>query len=238
MPKISIIIATYNSGRTLRAALESVHGQTFQNWECIIVDGASKDDTIDIVKEYCAKDSRFRYISEPDHGIYDAFNKGWRMAKGEWVHYLGSDDTLTPNGMSVVAAELDDTYAIVTGNVYLHRVDGTVKEQQYKIIQNTNAMSDDYHVGIRDVRDIKTFEEAINDRESFVYGDYTKADALRDLGVGQVMVYSSKSIVNGTFVSTSKNMALDYAGNGKVNAMKVKLSDIAWVLVYSKFDHR
>ena len=113
-----------------------------------------------------------------------------------------------------------------------------IKEQQYKIIQNTNAMSDDYHVGIRDVRDIKTFEEAINDRESFVYGDYTKADALRDLGVGQVMVYSSKSIVNGTFVSTSKNMALDYAGNGKVNAMKVKLSDIAWVLVYSKFDHR
>ena len=131
MPKISIIIATYNSGRTLRAALESVHSQTFQNWECIIVDGASKDDTIDIVKEYCAKDSRFRYISEPDNGIYDAFNKGWRMAKGEWIHYLGSDDTLTFDGMSKVVAELDDTYAIVTGNVYLHRVDGTVKEQQY-----------------------------------------------------------------------------------------------------------
>lgn len=131
MPKVSIIIATYNSGRTVRAALESVHSQTFQDWECIVVDGASKDDTLDIVKEYCGRDNRFRYISEKDHGIYDAFNKGWRMAKGEWVHYLGSDDTLTPNGMSVVAAELDDTYAIVTGNVYLHRVDGTVKEQQY-----------------------------------------------------------------------------------------------------------
>ena len=131
MPKVSIIIATYNSGKTARAALESVHSQSFQDWECIVVDGASKDDTLEIVKEYCERDSRFRYISEKDHGIYDAFNKGWKMAKGEWVHYLGSDDTLTADGMERVAAELDDQYSIVTGDVYLHRADGTVKEQQY-----------------------------------------------------------------------------------------------------------
>ena len=131
MPKVSIIIATYNSGRTVRAALESVYSQTFQDWECIVVDGASKDDTLGIVKEYCNKDNRFRYISEKDHGIYDAFNKGWKMAKGEWIHYLGSDDTLTFDGMSKVVAELDDTYTIVTGDVYIHRVDGTIREQQY-----------------------------------------------------------------------------------------------------------
>ena len=131
MSLITIIIPTYNSGRTVRAALESVHGQSFQDWECIVVDGASKDDTLEIVKEYCDKDSRFRYISEKDHGIYDAFNKGWKLAKSPWVHYLGSDDTLTPEGMSGVAAELDEGFAIVTGDVYLHRVDGTVREQQY-----------------------------------------------------------------------------------------------------------
>lgn len=131
MPKVSIIIATYNSGKTVRAALESVHSQSFQDWECIVVDGASKDDTMEIVKEYCERDSRFRYISEKDHGIYDAFNKGWKIAKGEWVHYLGSDDTLTADGMERVAAELDEQYSIVTGDVYLHRSDGTVKEQQY-----------------------------------------------------------------------------------------------------------
>lgn len=128
---VSIIIPTYNSGRTIKAALESVHNQTFQDWECIVVDGASKDDTIEIVKEYCDKDSRFRYISEKDNGIYDAFNKGWRMAKGDWIHYLGSDDTLTKDGMEGVAAELDEHYSIVTGDVYLHRVDGTVRKQQY-----------------------------------------------------------------------------------------------------------
>lgn len=130
MSLITIIIPTYNSGRTVRAALESVHTQTFQDWECVVVDGASKDDTLEIVKEYCDKDSRFRFISEKDHGIYDAFNKGWRMAKSPWVHYLGSDDTLTPVGMSGVATELDEAYAIVTGDVYLHRVDGTAREQQ------------------------------------------------------------------------------------------------------------
>ena len=89
---VSIIIATYNSEKTLRRALDSVLNQTYQDWECIVVDGASKDNTIEIVKEYVSKDTRFRYVSEPDHGIYDAFNKGWKMAKGEWVMYLGSDD--------------------------------------------------------------------------------------------------------------------------------------------------
>lgn len=99
---VSIIIATYNSEKTLRRALDSVLNQSYQDWECIVVDGASKDNTIGIVKEYVKKDSRFRYISEPDHGIYDAFNKGWKMAKGEWVMYLGSDDRLTTNGFSEV----------------------------------------------------------------------------------------------------------------------------------------
>jgi len=125
MTKVSIIIATYNSGSTIRTALESVRKQTFLDWECLVVDGASKDDTIAIVKEYCENDGRFRFVSERDHGIYDAFNKGWRKAKGKWVYYLGSDDTLTENGLSQVAEQLEDQYAVVTGDVYLIRDDGT-----------------------------------------------------------------------------------------------------------------
>lgn len=130
MSQISIIIPTFNSSRTVRAALESVYVQTFQDWECVVVDGASKDDTLDIVKEYCEKDNRFRYISEKDHGIYDAFNKGWKLAKSPWVHYLGSDDTLTKEGMSLLVPELDVEYAIVTGDVNLIRVDGTTRVLQ------------------------------------------------------------------------------------------------------------
>ena len=131
MPKVSIIIPTYNSGKTVKNALESVYRQSFQDWECIIVDGASKDNTINIVKEYSDKDARFRYISEKDHGIYDAFNKGWRLAEGDWIHYLGSDDSLTVDGLEKVAAELDDKFAVVTGDVFLKRANGTLREQEH-----------------------------------------------------------------------------------------------------------
>ena len=72
---ISIIIATFNSSRTLAKALESVLEQNFNDWECIIVDGKSTDSTLDIIKEFELKDSRFSHVSEKDNGIYDAFNK-------------------------------------------------------------------------------------------------------------------------------------------------------------------
>ena len=128
-PIVSIIIATYNSGKTIRCALDSVKSQSYQDWECVVVDGASKDDTMDIVREYADNDSRFRYVSEPDHGIYDAFNKGWKMAAGEWVHYLGSDDRLTKDGLEQLLStpNLDD-YEIVSGNCYIEKIDGTIKE--------------------------------------------------------------------------------------------------------------
>ena len=91
------------------------------------------------------------------------------------------------------------------------------KQKQLNIIQENNKMQDDYHTGIRNIEDIKTFEEAIHDNESFVYGDYSFEDAQKDLERGKVTVYSSKPITQGGFVSTSKNMAQDYAGNANIN---------------------
>lgn len=110
MPKVSVIIATYNSEKTLEAAIKSVLNQSFNDWECIIVDGDSTDRTVEIAKRYADADPRIRYISEPDQGIYDAFNKGWQNAKGEWIHYLGSDDLLLPDGLKslIEAAETCD----------------------------------------------------------------------------------------------------------------------------------
>ena len=65
----------------------------------MIIDGVSKDETISILEEYQSLDKRFRYISEPDKGIYDALNKGVSLAKGEWIYVLGSDDTITKDGL-------------------------------------------------------------------------------------------------------------------------------------------
>lgn len=129
MITVSFIIPTYNSEKTIRIALESVKYQTFEDWECLVVDGASKDGTIDIVKEFVELDSRFRYISEKDNGVYDAFNKGWRMAKGEWVHYLGDDDHLTPDGVLGLLQTKDIQDAeVVSGHCYIERIDGTIKK--------------------------------------------------------------------------------------------------------------
>ncbi len=96
VPLVSVITATYNIKSSNRAdkflqCIESVHRQTYPNIEHIIIDGASNDGTVDILKEYAQK-GYFRYISEPDTGIYDAMNKGLRHARGKYIAFLNSDD--------------------------------------------------------------------------------------------------------------------------------------------------
>lgn len=88
--KISIVTVCYNSAKTIRDTIESVLSQTYADVEYIIVDGASTDGTIEIVDSYRNQVSKF--ISEPDHGIYDAMNKGIAAATGDVVGLLNSDD--------------------------------------------------------------------------------------------------------------------------------------------------
>lgn len=94
--KVSVITATWNSGKTLRTTLDSVLNQSYPDIEHIIVDGGSTDNTMEIIREYEPRyNGRLRYISEPDKGLYDAMNKGIRMATGEVVGILNSDDFYT-----------------------------------------------------------------------------------------------------------------------------------------------
>lgn len=90
-PLISIITITYNAESEIRPTLESLNRQTFRNFEHLVIDGASSDNTLSIVKEM-SPDSIV--ISEPDKGLYDAMNKGLRAAKGEYVLFLNAGDSL------------------------------------------------------------------------------------------------------------------------------------------------
>ena len=109
--KISIITATFNSAATVRDTIVSVLKQTYPNIEYLIIDGASKDNTIDVVKELEPQfGGRLHYISEPDKGIYDAMNKGIKMATGDVVGILNSDDFFTSND---VIARVADAFAQV-----------------------------------------------------------------------------------------------------------------------------
>jgi glycosyltransferase involved in cell wall biosynthesis len=93
--KISIITVCFNSEKYIRNAIESVLGQTYSNIEYIIIDGDSKDQTMQIVKSY--GDSIQVVVSEPDKGIYDAMNKGLKLATGDYVAVLNSDDFYSDN---------------------------------------------------------------------------------------------------------------------------------------------
>lgn len=121
--KISLITVTYNSGTTLRDTIQSVLAQTYRNVEYIVVDGLSKDNTIDIVREYEPQfEGRMKWISEKDKGLYDAMNKGVRMATGDVVGILNSDDFFTANDvLEKVAAGFDEQTDAVYGDLhYVH----------------------------------------------------------------------------------------------------------------------
>lgn len=94
-PLISVITITYNAASVIRPTLQSLNSQTFRNFEHLVIDGASKDDTVSIVRGMCP-DSIIR--SEPDRGLYDAMNKGLRAAKGKYLLFLNAGDALhTPD---------------------------------------------------------------------------------------------------------------------------------------------
>lgn len=91
-PLISIITVVRNGATTIASTLESVRTQRNANVEHVIIDGASSDCTVEIIKAF--QRDQLRWISEPDQGIYDAMNKGISLARGEWLLFLGADDVL------------------------------------------------------------------------------------------------------------------------------------------------
>ncbi len=111
--KFSIITVCYNSISTLEYTIQSVLNQTFTDFEYIVVDGGSKDGTVEVLEKY--KD-KIRYISEKDKGIYDAMNKGLKMAEGEIIGMIGSDDFYPSNDVLEAVASDFDTYK--TDSIY------------------------------------------------------------------------------------------------------------------------
>lgn len=93
MLKISIVTVCFNSRKTIEDTLQSVLSQEYKNYEHIIIDGGSTDGTVEVIEQYTKKEgNHIRWISEPDRGLYDAMNKGVRLAAGDVIGILNSDD--------------------------------------------------------------------------------------------------------------------------------------------------
>jgi len=176
-PLMSIIIAVFNGAKTLQQCIDSVAQQTYVNMELIIIDGGSKDGTVDLLM---ANSEQINYwISEPDSGIYNAWNKGLSQAKGEWICFLGADDYFWDaqvlDRMASKLATIPTDIRVAYGQIMLLNNDG---ENLYPIGEPWSEVKERFkqvmiipHPGLMHRRSL--FERHGNFDESFrIGGDY------------------------------------------------------------------
>ena len=140
-PLISVVIPAYNAEQFLDETLESVLSQTYENWECIIVNDGSTDNTESVAKKWCEKDSRFRLTIKENGGLSSARNWGIKESKAEYIAFLDHDDVLTPDSLEVrinvlIEQNVDLVYSnayrinhreytqLLTRNIYSGRIEG------------------------------------------------------------------------------------------------------------------
>lgn len=122
-PKISIIIAVRNAKSELAETLQSIRQQTYPSLEVIVVDGASTDGTVEVID--ANRDLINIKVSEPDDGISDAFNKGLKLATGDYINFQGAGDTLFPgDNIAELFSGLDQSYELVCGKIVRVKEDG------------------------------------------------------------------------------------------------------------------
>jgi glycosyltransferase involved in cell wall biosynthesis len=129
LPLISIIVAAFNVDKTLQQCIDSIVNQAYKNKELIIIDGGSADGTVNLLKANQGK--IFYWSSEPDNGIYDAWNKGLKHATGDWVAFLGADDVYLPGALQAYANYLlenqDKEFDYVSSRVNLVNGDKLIR---------------------------------------------------------------------------------------------------------------
>ncbi len=124
---VSVVVPAYNYGQFLPQALESLRVQTYPDWECIVVDDGSTDDTLAVVQAAAAGDRRVRYVSQPNRGPSAARNRGIAESAGDYIQFLDADDLLPPTklGAQVRAMESDPSIGIVYSDARFFRVSAT-----------------------------------------------------------------------------------------------------------------
>jgi len=137
--KISIITPSFNSEKTIERTIKSVLEQNYKNYEYIIIDGGSTDSTVDIIKKYTDLfEGRMKYVSEKDKGIYDAMNKGIKMAEGDLIGIINSDDYYETDCLKNVAQEYDAgrLYQILYGE--LRFINKAEEELEISLVHHRN----------------------------------------------------------------------------------------------------
>ncbi|MBS5780316.1 glycosyltransferase family 2 protein [Megamonas sp.] len=239
MFKISIIIVTYNADMYLEEAIKSIIEQNSNNFELIIIDGKSTDNTLSIIKKY---DKNINYfISEKDNGIYDAMNKGLNYAKGEYVYFLGADDTLyNKNVLRDIEKYLNNKVDILSGNVYLidrnlnmrklarnkytkkEIISGQMIPHQGMFIKRELALKYKFNVKYRIASDYEMLLKAINDNATILFVNNIVANYSMS-GVSSMQMNSSaKEYIN----IIKNNVSIEFANLYKKKIIKNSIKEV------------
>lgn len=142
---ISVIVPIYNAEKYIRRCIESILNQTYKEWELILVDDGSKDNSYSVCNEF-TKDSRIRIIHQKNQGANKARKHGWQIAKGEWITFVDADDTLPNTALENLALEIDDNTDIILGWLDNFKYD-TGKILSIEEYRSRNISRSKIHVG-------------------------------------------------------------------------------------------
>lgn len=201
--KISVITVAYNSERCIGKTIESVLAQTHRDIEYWVIDGKSSDRTVEIAEGYRpaleARGIAYRVISEPDGGIYDAMNKGIRLAEGDVIGLLNSDDTYEPDALQTVAETFERTDCeLMFADIRLHKPDGSsfVKKARLRRFETSRDW---------------------NHPTTFVRADIYKANPFRNLGVHDDYGFFLQMKRQGRRIVTVNKVLADFQLGGASN---------------------
>ena len=138
---VSIIVPCYNQAHFLGHALQSVLNQTYETWECIIVNDGSPDDTKVETSKWCDKDNRFRYLDKSNGGLSSARNAGIAICKGEYILPLDADDMIHESFLSTLVPELNNDDSLAIASCYSKFFFGTIEN----IVHELKPVGTTYH---------------------------------------------------------------------------------------------
>jgi glycosyltransferase involved in cell wall biosynthesis len=151
MPKLSVICTAFNAGPRMKDTLEGIIAQTYKDWELLVMDGASKDGTVELIKSYCARDPRIKIFSEPDEGPLHAYEKGLARAAGDYLIFTCGQDYFSDSDWFSTALEIlekdkqialvwalgrgitEDGREIGTNAAYKHFVEGRGRTKSFGV---------------------------------------------------------------------------------------------------------
>lgn len=130
---ISIIVPIYNAEKYISRCIESILQQTYKEWELILVDDGSKDNSYNICKEYVANYKNIAVIKQKNNGANKARQQGWLQAKGEWVTFIDSDDYIPENALERLISKSNEETDIIIGMMSTFQIeDDEISIEEYR----------------------------------------------------------------------------------------------------------